>query len=205
MRRGPDANGTGCRAAMTDADVRVLGRAECGPAHIRTGPPGSHRSIERAGANAVVRPKLPGDPGSGAYLCRKLPEEVPLAYDHGRPGSGLTCNLVDMFEDDSRIMVDSASKVPPACHARSAPMLIIADEFGDPIASEVLAGGCGDVDPMLAALTDGSGEKPCRLGGPASTYAERIDRPAGRSAMRRASRSQMACGLGIDPAEPANE
>ena len=53
MRRGPDAGGTGCRAAMADADVRVLGRAKCGPAHIRTGPPGSHRSMERAVANAA--------------------------------------------------------------------------------------------------------------------------------------------------------
>ncbi len=51
---GIDGGGSGCRAALADADGRVLARAEAGPANIASDPAGAAASILAAAGQALA-------------------------------------------------------------------------------------------------------------------------------------------------------
>ncbi len=58
---GIDGGGTGCRAALAEADGRVLGRGEAAGANIWTDPEGSLRNILAAARAAMAEARLGAD------------------------------------------------------------------------------------------------------------------------------------------------
>lgn len=72
---GIDGGGTGCRARVTDAEGRILGQGEAGPANVRSDTEGTYHNVMRAVAQAVA--------GTGA-----LPEELTAVL--GLAGANVT-------------------------------------------------------------------------------------------------------------------
>jgi glucosamine kinase len=66
LRVGVDGGGTGCRAAVADAEGRVLGRGEAGPANIASDPEGARASILAAVGAALAAAGLPAERLAGA-------------------------------------------------------------------------------------------------------------------------------------------
>lgn len=115
-----------------------------------------------------------GDLGGGARLGRQLLEETLLAHDGVRLKSPLTEKVMAMFEGDPRKIVDQVRDATPGFYGSFAPMIVEAAAADDPVANEILAGGCRDVERMLAAIMGPGTDRICLLGGLAATYSARI-------------------------------
>ena len=115
-----------------------------------------------------------GDLGGGARLGRQLLEEVLLAHDGVRPASALTARVMEMFDDDPRKIVDQVRDATPGLYGSFAPLLVEAGAAGDPVAEEILAAGCRDVERMLDAIAEPGTDRVCLLGGLSEMYSRRI-------------------------------
>ena len=75
---GIDGGGTGCRAALADADGRVIGRGEAAAANIWTDPEGALGNILDAARAAMAEARLEADllgadRGAGAGRGQRCP------------------------------------------------------------------------------------------------------------------------------------
>lgn len=115
-----------------------------------------------------------GDLGGGARLGRQLLEEVLLAHDGVRAASALTAEVMAMFDDDPRTIVDRVRDASPGLYGGFAPLLIASAAAGDPVAEAILDAGCRDIERMLAAIVEPGTHRLCLLGGLAETYSQRL-------------------------------
>lgn len=111
---------------------------------------------------------LLGDQASGAWLGKRLLQELMLAADGLRPHSGLSRAVLARHGGDLAEVIAFAVAARPADFAALAPEVAAAP--GDPLAGELMGEGGRYVAAALAALGWRAGEALCLAGGLGPRY-----------------------------------
>lgn len=176
---GVDGGGTGCRAAVADADGVILGRGEAGPANIHTAPDAARAAIIEAATKAATmagcRPQdlvavlgLAGAnmPDAVATLRPRLPFRksriISDAVTSTRGALGMADGIVAALGTGSAYAVQQGGRI----HSHGGHGFILGDEgggarLGRAALAEALRAydGIAAPSPFLTALLD-------RMGGP---------------------------------------
>ncbi len=105
-----------------------------------------------------------GDQASGAWLGRRLLEDVLLANDGVRKGSQLTRDTLADFGNSPEMLVEAAKSFVPGDYAAFAPRIFEMARDGDCVAFELLRAGSGAIEQALGVLMR-DGDDLCLLGG----------------------------------------
>lgn len=115
-----------------------------------------------------------GDQASGARIGRDLLEETLLAHDGIRPGSALTAEILAVFRNDPRDVVEFTTNAKPGDFGGFAPKVFDHAARGDVVAEAILARAVAAIEASVAALGLGAGDPLCLLGGLAPLYEPRL-------------------------------
>ncbi len=105
------------------------------------------------------------DQASGAWLGRRLLEEVMLCYDGVKPHSELTRSVLKKFENDPNEIVAFSVKARPIDFGKMAPSVVFASKEEDPVGVSILREGASYLENGLRALDFHAGSPLCLTGG----------------------------------------
>lgn len=111
-----------------------------------------------------------GDLASGAWLGRRLLQEVLLTYDGIRNGSALTEHVLEHFEDNPQTVVEYAHTAKPGEFGELAPLVIEYADRDDAIARRIVRRAVSDIEETLDVIMAGEDQSFCVLGGLGRTY-----------------------------------
>lgn len=126
--------------------------------------------------NGVVRTAggwgmMVSDHASGAWLGRRLLEEVLFAYDGIRPESALTAMVLANFGNDAATVVTHADKARPAEFASLAPLIFDFFQADDPAARTIVGEAVSHIEKTLRTIGNAGTSRFCMLGGLGQIYA----------------------------------
>lgn len=134
---------------------------------------GSVFAYRRAGAFHTVGGWgfLVGDLASGAWLGRRLLQEVLLSFDGIHEGSSLTRKVLDDFHNNPQTVVEYAHTAKPGEFGKLAPLVFEFVDRRDPIARRIVSRAISDIEETLDKILPDDEGRFCMIGGLGPIYA----------------------------------
>ncbi len=117
---------------------------------------------------------LVGDQGSGARIGRDLLEETLLAHDGIRPASPLTAEILAVFRNDPRDVVEWTTNAKPGDFGGFAPKVFEHAQRGDKVATFIVERATAEIERSIGVLGLAGEEPLALLGGLAPLFAPRL-------------------------------